>query len=152
MLVELGIEGYVVDDITGMIAEMHGQTKTVLKIAKGYYMSCLNFDRVVEQFLVRHQYFDGGYDEIPEVPCYGVCDTPQQFIDRYGEALEAHEANYVVGFAHVRKNPEDAGKGGGWRWHKWGDYIGTREHRCEYLDDEDGFEAGVYLFKVVRVP
>lgn len=26
---------------------------------------------------------------------------------------------------------------GGWRWHKWGSYIGTYESKHEYLYDED---------------
>jgi hypothetical protein len=49
-------------------------------------------------------------------------------------------------FTHVPKEPENAGRGGGWRWHKWGPYIGKGEPTTEYLDDEDGFADGVYVY------
>lgn len=82
---------------------------------------------------------------------YGVCDSPEQFISLFRDTLEADERTFVVSFAHIKKKPENAGKGGGWRWHKWGPYIGSGKPEYEYLDDEDGFDDGVCVYHVYQV-
>jgi hypothetical protein len=49
----------------------------------------------------------------------------------------------------VRK--DDQPKQGGWRWHKWGPYIGTHEKQFEYLADEEGIERVFCYHIVLRV-
>mgnify|MGYP000984510367 FL=1 len=49
------------------------------------------------------------------------------------------------------KNPDNKGKGGGWRWHKWGEYLGNGTPTCEHLDDEDEFNDGVYVYHMYIV-
>lgn len=98
---------------------------------------------------------------------YGVCDTPEQFLNyKYtpgdfgrwilnnkkleitpeieleleteitlGEYLRNSDRKFAVGFNPIKQDPENPG--GGWRWHKWGTYIGKHNICCEYLDDED---------------
>ena len=98
---------------------------------------------------------------------YGVCDTPEQLLEykftpgdwgRYvlnnkklkitpeieleleaeitlGEYLRNSDRKFAVGFNPIKQDPENPG--GGWRWHKWGRYIGKHDICCEYLDDED---------------
>jgi len=86
-----------------------------------------------------------------DLNCCGVCDTPQQFIDRYAKRLEEDERTFVVSFTHVKKDPTDNnGEGGGWRWHKWGPYIGDGNPECEYLNHEKGFDEGVYVYHVYQ--
>jgi len=86
------------------------------------------------------------------IDCYGVCDSPKQFIDRYAAALAADpERTFFCTFTHVAKEPSNRGRGGGWRWHKWGNYIGDGQPECEYLDDEDGFENGIYVYHVLQI-
>lgn len=41
-------------------------------------------------------------------------------------------------------------KWGGWRWHKWGEYIGHHQIEYEYLNDEDGVDF-VFVWKLVAV-
>ncbi len=56
---------------------------------------------------------------------------------------------FTVFLTEVRK-----GHNGGWRWHKWGPYIGHQERSgCEYLDEEPNIES-VFLFNIVehRIP
>jgi hypothetical protein len=36
---------------------------------------------------------------------------------------------------------------GGWRWHKWGEYIGKYEPQYEYLYDEPEIEK-VYVYHI----
>ena len=57
----------------------------------------------------------------------GVADNIEQ-IKKY---------NCVISVTPVYQDKSNEGKGGGWRWHKWGKYIGKLNHQYEYLDDED---------------
>jgi hypothetical protein len=82
----------------------------------------------------------------PDLNCFGVCDSPDQFLERYHEALKKSPRTYCVAFMHIPK-PNNWG----WRWHKWGEYIGTGNPVCEYLDDEPGFPNGVYSFSIVEL-
>lgn len=87
-----------------------------------------------------------------DIPCYGVCDSIEQFLQRYQELLENSEKNYAISFSHIAKKPENKGNGGGWRWHKWGGYIGDGTPEHEYLDDEEGFNDGVCIYHVYQIP
>ena len=96
--------------------------------------------------------FDRSYPEVPDCPSScGVCDSPDQFLKMFREALQADPRHLTVTFTHVRKDHENRGQGGGWRWHKWGAYIGTGTPECEYLDDEDEFEGGIFVFHIYDV-
>lgn len=72
-----------------------------------------------------------------EVSSYGVADNIEQIKEYYKEEIEDKENKYFIHLTPVFQDKENAGKGGGWRWHKWGVYIGNLNHQCEYLDDED---------------
>lgn len=67
---------------------------------------------------------------------YGVCDNYQQILDQCPTLANDENRRFVITLTRVTKDPSNFGKGGGWRWHKWGAYIGTRIPQCEYLDDE----------------
>ena len=91
------------------------------------------------------------FPEYTDLHCYGVADTPQQFLAKYRDILEQDPRTFTVTFKHIAKDVANKGQGGGWRWHKWGPYIGTGDPQCEYLDDEDGFDNGVYTFHIYQV-
>jgi hypothetical protein len=78
-----------------------------------------------------------------KVPMYGVCDTPQQVVDLYG--LDVLPGRFVVCFVRIRKDKEP--ERDGWRWHKWGPYIGTQDPQWEYLYDEPNIEE-VFTFHI----
>lgn len=89
-----------------------------------------------------------GPPELP--PEYGVCDSPEQFKSKYLDALRSDARyEYVVSFVHLRKSEQPSR--GGWRWHKWGEYVGEKDPQCEYLYDEPEIEE-VYTFHVYRRP
>lgn len=71
------------------------------------------------------------------VHCYGVADNLQQIKEYFSKQIHDPENRYWISIHYISQNKERAGKGGGWRWHKWGPYIGNLEPKCEYLDDED---------------
>ena len=92
---------------------------------------------------------DWDYYGSQPIRSYGVCDSPEQFIEDFHGFLEDHEKELMVCFSHVAKVEQPSE--GGWRWHKWGSYVGHGEPECEYLYDEEGFEEGVYCFHVYDI-
>jgi hypothetical protein len=64
-------------------------------------------------------------------PEYGVCDSPAQFAKKY-PAFRGRVFMTVVKRA-------DQSSWGGWRWHKWGRYVGEFDlGGIEYLFSADG--------------
>jgi hypothetical protein len=80
----------------------------------------------------RYKIFEN-YDKIT----YGVADTIEQIKEYYKEEVESKNDKYCLALTPVWQEKENKGKGGGWRWHKWGEYIGKLNPQCEYLDDEE---------------
>lgn len=81
--------------------------------------------------------------------CYGICDNYQQVVDQCVELQPAHATKYVMSVTCMRK--KDQSSEGGWRWHKWGEYIGTQKPTTEYLYDEPVIEE-VYCYHIYKVP
>lgn len=78
---------------------------------------------------------------------YGVCDNVQQVLEVYPELL-ADTRKFIVFFEPILK--EDQPKNNGWRWHKWGKYIGEQNPEHEYLYDEPNINE-VWLYHIVEV-
>jgi len=125
-----------------VIADWTEQFGICKKHATGVYVRCgFNFNLYIVDTIKQ-------YPEIGEIPDYGVCDSIEQFMERFGAELEASDRSFAVGFTEVVREEQSAG--GGWRWHKWGPYIGTHDIQCEYLYDESGIER-VFTFQLVEV-
>lgn len=109
------------------------------RLAKGFYrISHWNFDSEVaapklEDYTEDWTAKARDLDSVGLECEYGVCDSPEQFIERFGPAMEASPRRWVVSFCVIQKADEEPH---GWRWHKWGPYIGTADPQCEYLYDE----------------
>jgi hypothetical protein len=58
------------------------------------------------------------------------------------------EPPYTVLLVRISKSDEPAE--GGWRWHKWGPYIGDKKPTREYLVNEPEIDA-VYVFEAVAI-
>lgn len=80
--------------------------------------------------------------------CYGVCDDVQQLLDRCPMLVEDPDREFAITLTEVRRDEQPAD--GGWRWHKWGPYIGAHEPQCEYLYDEEGIDR-VFCYHVFEV-
>lgn len=93
-------------------------------------------------YLIGHfgySHFLSDYERYPKLsidPC-GVCDSLEQLKAKCPE-LDNSERKFVVTLTKVRKG--DQPSEGGWRWCKWGKYIGDHEIKYEYLADEKGIE------------
>ena len=68
---------------------------------------------------------------------YGVADNIEQIKKLYRKQINDKKNKFAIALTPVWQDKENKGKGGGWRWHKWGEYIGNLKHECEYLDDEE---------------
>ena len=84
---------------------------------------------------------------------YGVADNASQVLDYYEHLLTAYgdymnSRKFVILMTPIFK--EDQPENGGWRWHKWGQYIGDFEPQCEYLYDEQGIDY-VWIFTILEV-
>jgi hypothetical protein len=122
------------------------------EIAEGVYLGGFNLNRdLIASGLVVNTYpfgdlytelFSGSYT--PGTPEYlerllaaqdapndfGVCDRWEQIVKTWPELL-TDPRHFVIGLAEVRRDEQPAW--GGWRWHKWGEYIGDFEPQQEYL-------------------
>jgi hypothetical protein len=68
---------------------------------------------------------------------YGVADNIEQIKKYYQEEIDDTNNKFIITVSPEYQKKENKGKGGGWRWSKWGKYIGELDSKCEYLDDED---------------
>jgi len=94
--------------------------------------------------------FEQSRPEIPGVESeYGVCDSPEQFEELLGPLIQKDPRYFVVSLTHIIKKYEPAE--GGWRWRKWGPYIGKGNPQEEYLYDEKGFEGGVWVYHIYEL-
>ena len=80
---------------------------------------------------------------------FGVADDIQQVLGYYADRdPEIYKGNHVIFINTVKRNPNAPCCG--WRWHKWGKYIGTQNPQCEYLNDETDIEE-VVCFSIYKV-
>lgn len=118
---------------------LHPAIRAVLNLGDFHRVQCGIYDDCGYNFsnLIDMQ----GWEEFVDhagVPSYGVADSIEQFIDLYGSSIVLDSRGCAVGFTTVRKS--EMPESGGWRWHKWGGYVGKQEPTCEYLYDEPKIE------------
>lgn len=100
-----------------------------------------------------YEEFDTGRQ--PRFETYGVADSIEQILNYHKEEFIDSPEKYILFFTKIYQDKENAGKGGGWRWHKWGEYIGNLNPQCEYLDDEEfgeDFPGYVLVYEFFKVP
>jgi hypothetical protein len=131
------------DPICAIIAQINGRKSTVKRLQEGVY-ECAHwsFTRETSNRLEE-------YDNLPDkdIFCYGVCDSPEQLLAALPQTIASDRA-YCISMVSLEKKNESPE--GGWRWHKWGPYIGTQKKTCEYLYDEPEVEK-VYTYHIYRI-
>ena len=117
----------------------------------GVYMCGLNANYDIEEIT---DYKEKRNFDSPFYFCnYGVCDNASQALDYYDDLYKQYEdcmkdKSFVVLLVPMFR--EDQPECGGWRWHKWGPYIGKFKSKCEYLYDEKGIDY-VFCFHIYEV-
>ena len=88
--------------------------------------------------------FDNGYyrwdtedTRLLSIDVYGVCDSIEQIIKQCPELQDPIRQFVITVTPIIRK---DEPPSGGWRWHKWGSYIGRHTPEHEYIYDEKNIE------------
>lgn len=119
---------------------------------KGVYM-CRQLEHYIEYLNEKitdndNFYFVNKY----HMSCYGVADNASQVIEHF-KAIENEMGidfgNCVICLRPIRKDQQPSD--GGWRWHKWGEYIGVKKPQCEYIYDEDDSIKFVWCFHLYSI-
>ena len=83
-----------------------------------------------------------------DLEAIGVCDSPKQLLEKFGKQIREDKRNFIISFVKIRRDEQPSQ--GGWRWHKWGTYVGNQEPKYEYLYDEPDIEE-VYTYHIYEV-
>jgi hypothetical protein len=78
-----------------------------------------------------------------EKQTYGVADNIEQIKEYYKEEVLDKTKKYAICITPVWQDQQSSKDG--WRWHKWGGYIGKLNPQYEYLYDEDFGEDFEYI-------
>ena len=78
---------------------------------------------------------------------YGVCDNYEQVLEHCKDFIEKVDCIITV-TPIIRETEPDWG---GWRWHKWGEYIGTQNPQHEYLYHDKHIDK-VYVYHIYCTP
>lgn len=133
-----------------------------VRVKTGVYDNCgFNFHNWIPKNIEYDDYFGiqmrklikqhggGNFEEMcGRLNSYGICDSIEDFMNLFGEMLKRSTCKYVVGFTKVEKKDQE--HWGGWRWHKWGPYIGKQKPTTEYLYDEPLVEV-VYTYHIYKI-
>jgi hypothetical protein len=137
------------DPLSRMIAEVNGNRFVVARLKQGVYQiptfsgECfIAWPYRVERYPTFNSEGNGEYRG-----AYGVCDSADQILSLYPELTESDRC-FTVTLCEVRREAQS--ESGGWRWHKWGRYIGTFEPQHEYLDDEVGIDR-VFCYHIYEL-
>lgn len=142
--------------------------RSMSEIETGIYDNCLNFPK--DEFMEKLNGF-GYMNEVMYnrnkkegesvlqfysrniknwVDQFGVADNIEQIKKFYKKQIADKNDKFIITIWPIYQHKANKGKGGGWRWHKWGRYIGKLKPKYEYLDDEefgDDFEC-VLVFQL----
>lgn len=78
---------------------------------------------------------------------HGVCDSWEQIIQTWPRLL-SDPRPFIIGIAPVYREHQSERQG--WRWEKWGKYIGTQRSVADYLYDEPEIDV-VHVFHILEV-
>lgn len=133
---------------------MNVGTDGPLRVHRGVYLAHINFDKEIRDLIVdqwpRFDDMSTKYDGDQWFSSFGVVDHWSQLPLA---ALDADPRNLLVYLGWHRR--ADQSPQGGWRWHKWGPYLGVHAPESstdyEYLHDAtDVVEVWSYCVVEVR--
>lgn len=131
----------------GFLLDALGGGVPISSPKQGYFVGPLNGEKLLAGIEV-----EDAWRSVVEIGSYRsnsyVADSPEAFIEKYHDILDQDERIFAVFFSPIVREEQDPS--GGWRWHKWGEYLGEHEPQHEYLYDEEGIDR-VYIVRVLHV-
>ena len=106
-----------------------------------------DYDEYLKESNRLQEFYEAIGKEYPGMAEYGICDNYQQILDKWPH-LEIDTKKYFITL--VQMNREDQPDDGGWRWHKWGEYIGIQNPQHEYLFYEEHIDT-VYTYHIYTI-
>jgi hypothetical protein len=133
------------DPITDMISKMNGNDIGPKKLCQGVYLiGHFSLDNMIKP----KPEFDKRYPDLNGFNSYGVCDNYNQVLSECHLLVES-DRKFVMSVTPILKSKQE--ERGGWRWHKWGPYIGIQKRSgCEYLYDEPDIEK-VFCYHIIEL-
>ena len=137
-------EDHQMKTITNLIARTNGNSIETIKIQDGIYeIGHFNFNHVISN--IKDEYttpLDSDF-------CfYGICDDHKQILEQCSELENDPNRKFVISMTPVEKSKQSPS--GGWRWHKWGPYIGAHKPQHEHLYDEPNIDK-VYIYHIYEI-
>jgi len=130
------------DPIAAMVAQVNGNSGGVNNIRNGVYVEgSFNFNMSIGNKFEE-------YPGLKSVGAYGVCDSIENLLEREPMLVEDTKRFFCISLTPVEKSNQSAD--GGWRWHKWGEYIGSQEPTTEYIYDEPLIDK-VYCYHIYEI-
>ncbi len=131
------------DEIAVFIAHMSGRDEQPSRVIDGVYLIGHFGGSHVMQGYEHYPNLEDGNGEY--FGSYGVCDNYSQILDKCPELLGSSDREFTITLTEIRRDSEPPD--GGWRWHKWGEYIGSKTPTREYLHDEPDIDV-VFVYHI----
>lgn len=107
-----------------------------------YQINHFNFNHLLKRDSLEE------YPEFSGWQCsYGVCDNLEQIFKEYPE-IQSSIRKFCISLTQISKATQPSE--GGWRWHKWGPYIGSQPSECEYLYNEPHIDS-VFVYHIYEI-
>ena len=145
MLVDINLQR---DEIGDLIGKISGKNIVGFnRLDKGIYeISHFNMNHCIPE---KYKFTTYPRLKNSKFPCDGVCDDYKQILEQCPELLEDDGREFII--ALTRIVAADQSPEGGWRWHKWGEYIGDHKPMCEYIYDEKDLINEVYVYEIIEI-
>lgn len=160
------------DEIIASLVKLTGGVYGGERLATGVYLSHINFGHEILPLVLNEYPFsdymrtvmdeehaktkaDENYvsrfvERVYDLPSdYGVCDNYYQILGRWYEMLVESPRRFLISVSAIEKSNQPSQ--GGWRWHKWGEYIGYKDPQHEHLYDEGPEITKVFCFQIFEM-
>lgn len=139
--------------IFSMLADNKSGISYPIPLDMGIYQcSHWNFE---EYLWLPKNSFEFEYPQIVEqdnphhIGSIGVCDDYPQILEHCPEIQLLQDRYFVISIVSIKRENEPSE--GGWRWHKWGEYIGTQNPQHEYLYQDKHIDE-VFTYHIYELP
>lgn len=134
------------DPILNMVSLINNRSERTLHLKTGVYqIGHFGSSDFLRRNYEAYPSFDLKLGEHDWFGSYGVCDNIEQLLFTCPELEASDTRKFVITLTPITRIDEPSS--GGWRWHKWGEYIGTQNPQHEYLFHDKHIDM-VYVYHI----